>query len=134
MLVDYNRDTDVFTLGPGFRWKGWPCPGKIKFVSFALRIGILPGSFRPSNDQGRRIRDQTVQNIRFLQFDGLRLGVAPPGQAGDRGAGHDPAEKPDHVLIDVRVSGHPNPVSKRFGGDIVPGGEIRKRKDEDSEG
>ena len=84
---------------------------------------------RPPNDRGRWIREQTVQNVRFLQTDRLRLAVPPPGQAGDRGADHDPAEKPGHVFADVRVPGDLNTISKRFGGDIVPGGEIRKRKD-----
>jgi hypothetical protein len=64
----------------------------------------------------------------------LRLAVPPPGQAGDRGADHDPAEKPDHVLVNIRVLADLSTISERFGGNIVPGGEIRKRKDGDSKG
>jgi hypothetical protein len=64
----------------------------------------------------------------------LRLAVPPPGQAGDRGADNDPAEKPGHVFADVRVPGDLNTISKRFGGTIVPGREIRKCKDRNSKG
>src|SRR5512140_82919 len=90
--------------------------------------------FRFTNDRGHRIPDQSVQNVRFLQTNRLRLAVPPPGHAGDRRAGHDPAEIPGHVFVDVNVSGDPSTVSTRFGGNVVPGGEIRKREDGDPKG
>ena len=84
----------------------------------SLIFSVFPASER-SGAVG--IREQAIQNIRFLQIDRLRLAVPPPSQAGDRSAAHDPAEKPGHVLADVRVPCELNPKLKRFGGNIVPG-------------